>query len=200
MVSNDHHILFGLSAGVYHNTLNLYDYYNDPKYSLDPSLIQQDVRSKLKFMTDVSVVYTWQGLEAGLLFSNLSFGNATYEDVNLKYNPLSNFQVHAAYLWEIAEDWDLTPLVIVRGGKYIKTQFEIASQVTWQKKVSGSLMFRDPGILGFGLGANIDRGLKIYYNFNFATNVAMSVFNNHEVTLGINIFEYLSKKQGPVIQ
>ena len=67
MVSNDHHILFGLSAGVYHNTLNLYDYYNDPKYSLDPSLIQQDVRSKLKFMTDVSVVYTWQGLEAGLL-------------------------------------------------------------------------------------------------------------------------------------
>jgi type IX secretion system PorP/SprF family membrane protein len=199
-VSGDHHILFGLSAGLYHNTLNLYDYYNDPGYNIDPALVQQDVKSKLKFMSDVSLVYKWQGVEAGFMFSNISFGNATYKEVDLIYNPLANFQFHASYLYNIAENWDVVPLVIIRGGKNIKTQFEIASQVIWQKRVMGSVLFRDPGILGFGIGANISKGLKLYYNFNFATNVAMNVFNNHEISLGFNIFEYISKKDNAMVK
>ncbi|MGB8491875.1 MAG: PorP/SprF family type IX secretion system membrane protein, partial [Bacteroidales bacterium] len=35
-VSEDHHILFGLSAGVYRNTINMREYYNDPTYNIDP--------------------------------------------------------------------------------------------------------------------------------------------------------------------
>jgi type IX secretion system PorP/SprF family membrane protein len=198
-IAEEHHVLFGLSAGIYHNSINLLDYYNDPNYNIDPSLIQSDVKSKVKFMSDVSLVYLWNGLEAGVLFSNLSFGDASYEDVNLKYNPLSNFQVHASYLYTVADDWDIVPLVLVRGGRYVKTQFEIASQVVWQKRFMASLVFRDPGILGFGIGANIDKGLKLAYNFNFATNVAMGVFNNHELTLGFNIFEYLGTKDKPMV-
>jgi type IX secretion system PorP/SprF family membrane protein len=199
-VADEHHVMFGLSMGLYHNTLNLSDYYNDPNYNLDPSLVQDDVSSKIKFMSDFSLVYAWNGLEAGFMFSNMSFGNATYKEVDLTYNPLSNFQFHATYLYNIADDWDLSPLLIVRGGKDIKTQVEFATQVAWQKRFMGSLVFRDPGILGFGFGANIDKGIKIAYNFNFATNVAMGVFNNHEITLGFNIFEYVSKKDVPLVK
>ena len=198
-VADDHHIMFGLSAGLYHNSVNIYEYYNDPEYNIDPALIQEKVGSKLKFMSDVSAVYSWNGLEAGVLFSNLSFGDASYEDVNLKYNPLSNFQVHASYLYPVADDWDVVPLVLLRGGKYIKTQVEVAAQVVWQKRFMASLVFRDPGILGFGLGANIDKGLKLCYNFNFATNVSMGIFNNHEITLGFNIFEYIGAKDKPML-
>lgn len=190
-----HHIMFGLSAGLYSNTLNLSDYYNDPGYNIDPALINKDVRSKLKFMSDVSAVWKWQGAEAGFLFSNISFGDAHYKEVELKYNPLSNFQIHASYSFTIAENWDVVPLVIVRGGKYIRSQFEIASQVMYMKRFWGSLVFRDPGVLGFGIGANIDKGLKVSYNFNFATNVILGAFNNHEVTIGFNLFEYLPKKK-----
>lgn len=192
-VHKDHHIIFGLSAGFYKNRLNLLDYYNDPKYTLDPSLVSQDVKSKLKFMSDFSTVWTWQNIEAGFMFSNISFGNASYKEVNLKYNPLANFQFHATYLYNIAEEWDVSPLIIIRAGKFIKSQFEIASQVMYLKKFWGSLVFRDPGILGFGIGANIDKGLKIGYNFNYATNVSMGALNNHEISIGINIFEYIHK-------
>lgn len=194
-IAEDHHILFGLSMGFYHNTLNLIDFYNDPGYNLDPSLIQDDVSSKVKFMSDFSLVYTWNGIEAGLLFSDMSFGDATYKEVNVKYNPLSNFQFHTTYRRDFTEGWTLEPLLIIRGGKDIKTQFELASQVTWQDKFMGSLVFRDPGILGFGFGANIDKGIKLAYHFNFATNVGLGIFNNHEITLGVNIFEYLKKKE-----
>jgi type IX secretion system PorP/SprF family membrane protein len=199
-VADEHHVMFGLSAGLYRNSLNLYDFYNDPSYNIDPALIQQDVKSKLKFMSDVSIVYSWKGLEAGFLFSNISFGNASYKDVNTKYNPVSNFQVHATYLYNVADDWDIIPFVIVRGGKNIKTQFEVAAQTAWKKKVMASIVYRDPGVLGFGIGANIDKGFKVYYNFNFATNVAMGIFNNHEITLGFNIFEYIGKKDQPMVK
>ena len=198
-INKDHHVMFGLSAGFYKNRLNLLDYYNDPKYTLDPSLINQDINSKLKFMSDVSAVWTWQGVEAGLLFSNISFGDASYKEVDLKYNPLANFQFHATYLYKIDEEWDVSPLVIIRSGRYIRSQFELASQVMYLKKVWGSIVFRDPGIFGIGLGANIDKGLKVAYNFNFATNVVLGAFNNHEISIGVNLFEYIHKHDLPAL-
>jgi hypothetical protein len=146
-------------------------------------------------MSDFSTVWTWQGVEAGFLFSNISFGDASYKEVDLKYNPLINFQFHATYLYNINENWDVSPLLIVRGGKFVKSQFELASQVIYLKKFWGSLVFRDPGILGFGLGANIDKGLKVAYNFNFATNVALGAFNNHEISIGVNLFGYINKSE-----
>ena len=187
--------MFGLSAGIYKNRLNLLEFYNDPNYTIDPSLISQDVKSKLKFMSDVSAVWSFKGAEAGFMFSNISFGDASYDEVDLKYNPLANFQVHASYLINLNENWDLTPLAIVRGGQYIKSQFELATQVMYLKKVWGSLVFRDPAIWGIGLGANISKGLKIAYNFNFTSKVELGVFNNHEISLGINIFEYVGGKE-----
>jgi type IX secretion system PorP/SprF family membrane protein len=199
-INNDHHIIFGLSAGFYKNRLNLLDYYNDPKYTVDPSLISQDIKSRLKFMSDFSAVWTWQGAEAGFMFSNISFGDASYKDVDLKYNPLANFQIHATYMYNINEEWDVAPLVIIRGGRFIMSQFELASQVLYMKKVWGSLVFRDPGVWGIGIGANIDKGLKVAYNFNFASNVDFGAFNNHEISLGIDIFEYVSKKSVPMIK
>jgi len=45
------------------------------------------------------------------------------------------------------------------------------------------------------MGANLSKGLKISYNFDFATNVALGAFNNHEISIGLNIFEYLRKPE-----
>jgi type IX secretion system PorP/SprF family membrane protein len=192
-IVDEHFIMFGLSAGIYHNTINLLEYYNDPNYNIDPALINQDIKSKIKFISDFSAVWTWKGAEAGFLFSNISFGDASYKEVALKYNPLSNFQFHGSYLYSFAEKWDVAPLLIVRGGKFIKSQLEIASQVMYMKRFWGTLVFRDPGVLGFGIGANISKGLKISYNFNFATNVMLGVYNNHEISLGFNLFEYIGQ-------
>jgi type IX secretion system PorP/SprF family membrane protein len=193
---DNHYILFGLSAGFYSNTLDLKDYYNDPNYNLDPALVNADVRSKLKFMSDVSAVYFFKGLEAGFLFSNINFGDAKYPDVSLKYKPLANYQIHAGYDYKISDTWEVNPLMVIRGGKYIKSQFELATRLTYQKVVWASLLFRDPGIWGFGIGANINKGIKIGYNFNIASTVAPRFYNNHEITVGINIFEITHRKAG----
>jgi type IX secretion system PorP/SprF family membrane protein len=188
-LTGDQNILFGISAGFYSNTLNLKDYYNDPTYNIDPALLSADVTSKLKFMSDVSVIYSIKGLEAGFLFSNINFGDSKYQDLDVHYKPLANYQVHASYDYRISEKWDVDPLIILRGGKYIKSQLEIASSVVYQKNLWGSILFRDPGIWGIGVGGNIMKGIKLGYNFNFASAVSSRFYNNHEIVLGINIFE-----------
>lgn len=193
-VKEEHFVMFGLSMGIYHNTINLLDYYNDPAYTIDPSLISQDVKSKIKFMSDFSALYNWKNLEAGLLFSNISFGDASYKEVALKYNPLSNFQFHTTYRFDIDEKWSVAPLAIIRGGKFIRSQFELAAQATYIKRVWGSLTFRDPGIFGIGIGGNVIKGLSLAYNFNFASNVSMGAFNSHEFSIGFNIGDYIGKK------
>jgi type IX secretion system PorP/SprF family membrane protein len=194
-IVDKHFVMFGLSMGIYHNTINLLDYYNDPTYNIDPSLTSADIRSRIKFMSDFSVLYNWQNLEAGFLFSNISFGNASYKEVALKYNPLSNFQFHATYNYEISDKWAVEPLLLVRGGKYVRAQFEMAARVVYLKRVWSSLVYRDPGIFGIGIGGNIVKGLDISYNFNFASKVTMNAFNNHEFCLGFNIFDYVGKKK-----
>ena len=193
-INDDHKLLFGLSAGLYRNSINMLDYYNDPNYNIDPALISEDIVSKIKFMSDASVVWLWKGLEAGFMFTNINFGEAHYKNADTRFKPLANFQFHSSYLWSLSDKWDLVPLAIIRGGKYIKSQFEIATQVLYQKKIWGSVVFRDPGIWGVGFGANIDKGFKLSYNFNFASNVAFNIFTSHEISLGINIFEYTVKK------
>ncbi|MCB8999836.1 MAG: PorP/SprF family type IX secretion system membrane protein [Bacteroidales bacterium] len=193
-INKEHHILFGLSGGVYKNMINLVDYYNDPNYTLDPSLINKDVSSNPKFMSDFSAIWIFKGMETGITISNISFGDARYKEVNIKYNPLANYQFHAAYSYDISSDWTINPLVILRGGQYIKSQFEMAAQVIYLKKVWSSLVFRDPGIWGIGIGADVEKGIKIAYHFNFASNVTLGAFNNHEISLGLNIFKLAGKR------
>jgi type IX secretion system PorP/SprF family membrane protein len=194
-INDNQRIMFGISAGFYSNTLNLKDYFNDPAYNIDPALISANVTSKLKFMSDVSVVYSFKGIDAGFLFSNINFGDSKYQDVDVHYKPLANYQVHASYNYIVSDKWDINPLVLLRGGRYIKSQLEIASSVVYLKTIWGSLLFRDPGIWGIGVGGNIIKGLKLGYNFNFASTVASRFYNNHEIVLGINFFEFSRRKK-----
>jgi type IX secretion system PorP/SprF family membrane protein len=192
-IFEEHKVLLALSAGIYHNRINFTDYYNNPVYNIDPVMTQQDVSSKLKFMSDFSALYLFRGIEAGIMFANINFGNAKYEEVDVTYKPFANYQLHAAYSFLIGERWNINPLIYFRGGKYIPGQVGIASMVKYQNNIWGSLSFRDPGIWGFGFGANIAKGIRFSYNFNYAPSVALNIYNNHEIGLGINIKDMVKK-------
>jgi type IX secretion system PorP/SprF family membrane protein len=192
-IVDGHKVLLALSVGIYHNKINFTDYYNDPKYNIDPVMIQQDVSSKLKFMSDFSALYLFKGIEAGIMFANINFGDAKYHEVDVTYKPLANYQVHAAYSFRINDRWNINPLVYLRGGKFIKSQIGVASMVKYQDNIWGSLSFRDPGIWGFGFGANIAKGIRFSYNFNFASSVPLNIYNNHELSIGVNIKDLVKK-------
>jgi len=192
-VTGEHRILMALSVGLYHNRLNFTEYYNDPNYNLDPVLVNQDVSSRLKFMTDFSAVYLFKGFEAGVMFANVNFGDATYKDVDVTYKPLANYQFHATYTYNLNDRWSVNPLIYYKDGRFIKGQTGIAARVIYQQKLWGSLSFRDPSVFGVGLGTDIVKGIRFSYNFNFSTSVELNAFNNHEVALGIDIRSLMKK-------
>jgi type IX secretion system PorP/SprF family membrane protein len=194
-IVKEHKVLLALSVGIYHNKINFTDYYNDPKYNVDPAMIQQDVSSKLKFMSDFSALYLFNRIEAGIMFANINFGNAKYKEVDVTYKPLANYQLHAAYSFPINNRWNINPLIYLRGGKFIKSQVGIASKLMYRDNLWGSVAFRDPGIWGVGIGANIAKGIKFSYNFNFASSVALSIFNSHEISIGINLKDLVKKTE-----
>lgn len=193
-IEGEHRVILGLSLGLYNNKINFTDYYNDPKYNLDPALTQQDVVSKLKFISDFSALYVYKGVEAGIMFANLNFGDAKYKEVDVTYKPLANYQIHAAYTYIIDDRWSVSPLLYLRGGKYIKSQIGFAARVAYQNNLWASLSYRDPSILGFGFGANLTKGIRFSYNFNLATSVALNIYNNHEIALGIDIKDILTRR------
>jgi len=194
-IVNEHKVLLALSVGIYKNRINFSEYYNDPNYNIDPVMIQQDVSSKLKFMSDFSALYLFKGVEAGIMFANINFGDAKYKEVDVTYKPLANYQLHAIYSFHINNRWEINPLIYLRGGKFIKSQVGIASKVSYQDNLWGSLTFRDPGIWGFGFGVNIAKGIKFSYNFNFASSVALNFYNSHEISIGVNIKELAKKPE-----
>jgi type IX secretion system PorP/SprF family membrane protein len=189
----NHFLFFGLSAGLYRNTLNFSDYYNDPNFTADPSLINKDVKSKIKFITDYSIVYSFNGLQAGLMFTNVSFGDAHYSEVSVKYAPLANYQVHVTYTYHYQDALDISPMVIVRGGSDINSQLELAAQVSYHKKVWGTLIHRGAGVWGFGVGANIYKSIVFNYDYNVSSSITVNAFQNHEITLGVNLGDFIKK-------
>lgn len=192
--SDKDQILFGLSAGVNQNSINFSDYYNDPSFNSDPAMTNRDLTSKLKFISDVSLVYIRNNLQSGFLFSNINFGDYSYSNATTTYNPFINYQFHVIYKFVLNESLTLIPLVIYRGGKNIKGQSEFASQLRFNNKLWGSLALRGKNIFCLGFGFNVSKEILVNYAYNFSTGVSVrSSFQNHELTVGVNLSAFSKK-------
>lgn len=191
----NHIVNMGLSAGFYRNSIDLAKYYNDPTYANDAVLIYGLEKSRLKFATDVSVLYRLGSLSAGILFSNVMYGSAMYNSSDIAYKPFKNFLVHASYNYTIDERWQVKPFVLVRGGQHFPTQLELSSQVSYQKKLWVSIVFRTGGIFGMGVGGEVLKGVLLNYSYNLCNNVSMNTFGSHQITLGVRFFNPKQAKQ-----
>lgn len=192
-IATEHTFNFGLSAGVYRNTIDLGKYYNDPKYVQDQVLISGQAKSKFLFATDISALYRYREVEAGILFSNMIFGTARYHNSEMKYKPFKNYLLHGSYLFKLDDKWSFRPTIIMRGGQNIPVQFEISPAITWNDRLWGTTLIRSGGSLGMGLGGEIYDGLILNYSYTMITNVALYTFGSHQLTLGIRFFKFLKK-------
>lgn len=180
-------ILFGLSAGLIKSSVNLTQFMNDPIYSSDPTLTHNDLNTRAKFASELSLVYVRNQFQLGVMFSNINFGNNTYKQSLKNYSPFLTYQVHAFYTIPFNEMWRITTLAIYRGGKNIRNQFEIGGQLKYSNRLWFSLAFRGENIFSTGLGLNISKKVMINYSYDFATGKSFNALQIHEFTLGIKL-------------
>jgi type IX secretion system PorP/SprF family membrane protein len=193
-IADKHFINFGISAGFYRNSIDLGKYYNDPDYVQDAVLNTSTERSKIKVATDVSALYRYKDFEGGILFSNVMFGTAKYSNTDYTYKPMKTYMMHASYSYQMSERWAVKPFVLLRGGQKYPSQVEFASEVNYNNKIWGMLLFRTGGIWGMGFGAEVTDGIIINYSYNLSTNVALNTFGSHQITLGVRLFKKAIKQ------
>lgn len=186
-ISEGHLLNFALSAGIYNNSINLDKYYDDPDYVDDPVLANNTERSRMKFTTDFSALYRYSSLEAGVWFSGIMFGDAVYDNEDLVYNPAMNYQLHAAWNFNIDERWNVKPYLLLRGTENAPLQGELLGHVGYTDRLWANLMFRTGGIWGAGVGGVIYRGISLNYAYNFSHKMPSNTFSGHIVTLGFNL-------------
>lgn len=195
-VFKDHFINFGVSAGFYKNSIDFGKYYNDPDYVEDPALTYGTERSRIKVATDISALYRYKNIEGGILFSNIVFGTAKYSATDITYKPMKNYLVHASYRYELSEAWTVKPFLMLRGGQHYPPQFDIASEVSYNSRFWGMLLFRTGGIWGMSFGAEVHDGIYLNYSYNLSSDIALNTFGSHQITMGINLshFSFVTNK------
>lgn len=197
-IMKEHSINFGLSLGCYRNSIDLTKYYNDPDYVQDMVLLYGQQQSKIKFATDISVLYRHKQLDAGVVFSNIMFGTTRYKNSDMTYKPLKNYLAHASYLFKLDDRWSIKPTVILRGGQQIPMQFEVSPTVIWNDRFWASTLYRTAGIYGIGLGGEVYKGFLLNYSYNLSNYINSTVpgnaFGSHQITLGIRIFKAIKDK------
>lgn len=194
-ISDNNFVNFGISAGFYHNSVDLAKYFSNPEYLVDNTLTAGLVKSKLKFASDASVLWRFRNFESGVMLSNLMFGTVKYNNPDVSYKPFANYMFHGSYKYTLNERIDLQPFLILRGGKNAPDQLEIAMSATYSKKAWGTLLYRTGGVWGFGAGAEPISGLLVNYSYNFSTGVALNTFGNHQLTVGVKLFNSSIKKE-----
>lgn len=192
-ITESHLLNFAISAGIFTNTIDLSAYYNDPDFVIDPVLLNAKINSKIKFVTDLSALYRFDNLEAGIYFSNLMFGPATYDEIELQFNPRMNFMVHAAYRYNIDDNWSVKPYVLYRGGMEAPDIVEILAHFNYTSKIWGNLLFRSSGVWGIGFGGEVYDGISLNYSYNMSHKVALNTFGGHQISLGFRLDAFMGK-------
>lgn len=194
-IAEEHILNFGLSMGIYRNSVDLGKYYNDPGYVQDLVLIYGQEKSRIQFATDISALYRYNQVEAGILFSNVMFGTVRYRNTEQTYKPFKNYLLHGSYLYKVDEKWSVKPMLILRGGQNIPVQVEISPLVTWNERFWGTAIFRTGGQFGVGLGGEVFDGILLNYSYNLSTKIALNTFGSHQLSLGIRIFNFQKKEK-----
>ena len=198
-IMKDHTLNFGLSIGFYRNSIDLTKYYNDPGYVQDMVLLYGHQKSKIKFATDISALYRYKQVEAGILFSNLMFGSVKYSNTDMTYKPFKNYLLHASYLFTLDDKMVRKTRLFLRGGQHVPVQFDISATVTWNERFWATTLFRTGGIFGFGLGGEVYQGILLNYSYNLSnninTNIPINTFGSHQLTSGnTNFITFLKEK------
>jgi type IX secretion system PorP/SprF family membrane protein len=189
-IAEEHFVNFGLSVGIYQNSIDMAKYYNDPDYVQDNVLMYGLQKSKIKFASDISLLYRFRKMEAGILFSNLMFGSAKYNSEEISYKPMKNYLVHASYRFDTNNSLAIKPFILLRGGQNYPAQLEIATEVRYIEKLWLMALYRTGGVWGMGVGGVIYKGVILNYSYNFSTSVTMNTFGSHQVTLGLRIPDF----------
>ncbi len=157
----------------------------NPKEVSDPSILNMVSTS---YMPDA-------GLGAYLYAENFHVGLSVSQILNNKVKIFDNkdglnrlkpqFNLTGAYLYEINPDWDLEPMLILKGSAPKEISFDITAKVSWQKMVWGAVSYRFNEAVAILIGYSYQDTFIFGYAYDIGiTSLRKYNTGTHELMIG----------------
>jgi type IX secretion system PorP/SprF family membrane protein len=181
-------ISIGLGFGVLENHLDLY---NNENAQIDPLVNTLDRTSSI-LNASYGILYHGKRLHLGFSSQRLFLSKES------SYILWAQQISHISYLFNFGKTWAIDPTVIFYAPTKRTTSLgQVTIPIIYQQKVWFTLIYRQTGDAGLGLGANLNSNLVFNYTFEwFEHGLAHRSGGTHEITLGWKV----SKKKSDLFK
>lgn len=183
-VENDQFLYFGVWTTFYQASVNTGNGIGiDPN---DPLILNSSKLNSSAFNAGFGINYNWNNFNIGFSMPGAFGSNDEYvTDASFNYKIQRQFQIHASYLFELNDQWQLQTIGVYRKTGNMPATIELSAMSIYQGRFWGGMLYRNGGVLAINLGAHIYNG----FVFNYSYEIGMGSINkgsggSHEITLG----------------
>ena len=187
--SEKHHIRLGLSAGITQNKIQF-----DKINAEDPTeaALFTNQQNATAFDGVFGLSYTLHGFKLGVVANQLFESEFEYENTfaerQLNFGFVRHYAATVGYDFAIKEDWELSPLLLVRSAQGVRAQFDGNLKLAYQKMVWLNLTYRHNVAYAVSLGGIIENKILLGYTYELpSTDLANHSSGSHEIILGYRI-------------
>lgn len=189
VLNKKHHLSFGASAGVRHNSI---DFGQVNVHDPGDNLIFNDRQNTTNFDARFGLTYRIKGLEvqasALQLFGNRAVYDNSFDQKHLEYLFVRHFVASAGYRFKIAEHIGMKPIVQLRGVQGFDFQPEAILKMDFKERLWLAGHYRHKSSAAVTGGIAINDKYVLGYSGEIATN-RLAGYNagTHEILFGIKL-------------
>ncbi|MDX2429690.1 MAG: type IX secretion system membrane protein PorP/SprF [Bacteroides sp.] len=157
----------------------------NPKDVSDPSILNMVSTS---YMPDAGLgayLYADQ-FHVGLSVSQILNNKVKVFDNKVDDNRLKpQFNLTAGYVYEINRDWDLEPMLILKGTAPKEISFDVTAKLAWQETVWGAVSYRYSEAVALMIGYSYENTFIFGYSYDIGIS-SIRKYNSgtHELMIG----------------
>lgn len=195
-LSDDTRVNFGLSGEV--GQLGL-DFDNIVADDMTDELLNLESANKLVVNGSFGIHLTHKEFTLGFAAPQIFGTRVAYQNYvsNLEtgYQLERHYMALMSYKFDVNENLDIEPIVLMRTISGLSPQFDINLKGTIKDNVFLSLGYRSDYAMSFGGGVNVSDNMMIGYSYDMAINeIAGYSFGSHEFMLGYRIYKGLDRR------
>ena len=98
----------------------------------------------------------------------------------------------------INKNWDIEPIAVINKGISANMLYDLSATISFQKQLWVSILARNTGVIGTGVGFQYKR-LLVHYTMEFATSGIENVSTGtHDFTVGILLGKNNKRLKDPI--
>jgi type IX secretion system PorP/SprF family membrane protein len=193
-LTEDQDLSFGLSLGILRNDIK----FDKIRGDLTDAGLLLNAENRTVFDGNAGLSYRFKKLRIGFASEQLFNKSITYSNAadfrGVSYSLVRHYLVSAQYPFQLNENWELTPLLVLREAQGLPAQLDVNATLKYKDIGWTNVVYRHQSGVAMALGFNVGDRFMISYNYELPTSdLRTATSGSHEVMLGMR---FLKKNSG----